>query len=191
MSHEATAIAHAAVQGGASQKTGELAELIDLVFELDPGVILEIGSMNGDTLRAWKAAAPAATLISISLTDGPYGGGAVPEGITQNHIDLDSHGPEALASVQEILAGRPIDFVFIDGDHSYEGVRQDFEIYSPLVRRGGVVAFHDILPHNNEVGIDVRRFWLELVERYEWDEFVIPEQMRDGRMWGGIGVVYL
>jgi len=38
------------------------------------------------------------------------------------------------------------DFLFIDGDHTYEGVEGDFEMYSPLVRRGGIIAFHDIVP---------------------------------------------
>ena len=33
-----------------------------------------------------------------------------------------------------------IDFLFLDGDHSYEGVRRDFENYAPLVRPGGIVA---------------------------------------------------
>ena len=37
----------------------------------------------------------------------------------------------------------PVDFVFIDGDHSYEGLRGDWEAWSGLVAEGGVVALHD------------------------------------------------
>lgn len=37
----------------------------------------------------------------------------------------------------------PLDLVFIDADHSYEGCRADFEAWAPLVRPGGFVAFHD------------------------------------------------
>jgi predicted O-methyltransferase YrrM len=37
----------------------------------------------------------------------------------------------------------PLDLVFIDGDHSYEAVRKDFEIISPWVHEDGIVAFHD------------------------------------------------
>jgi hypothetical protein len=40
--------------------------------------------------------------------------------------------------------------LFIDGDHTYEGVRRDFEMYSPLVRKGGIIAFHDIYPGPEE-----------------------------------------
>jgi len=36
-----------------------------------------------------------------------------------------------------------IDFVFIDGDHSYEGLREDWEAWSGLVAAGGLVALHD------------------------------------------------
>jgi hypothetical protein len=36
-----------------------------------------------------------------------------------------------------------LDLVFIDADHSYEGVRKDIEAWSPKVRKGGVIAGHD------------------------------------------------
>lgn len=38
---------------------------------------------------------------------------------------------------------RPIDFLFIDGDHQYEQVIRDFEDWSPHVKKGGFIAFHD------------------------------------------------
>jgi predicted O-methyltransferase YrrM len=37
-----------------------------------------------------------------------------------------------------------LDFVYIDGDHSYKGVKQDLENYYPKIRKGGVLAGHDI-----------------------------------------------
>ena len=40
----------------------------------------------------------------------------------------------------------PIDFLFIDGDHSYDAVRRDWEDWSGHVTPGGHVAFHDALP---------------------------------------------
>lgn len=36
-----------------------------------------------------------------------------------------------------------LDFVFVDGDHSYEGVKKDFETYAPKLKRGGIIALHD------------------------------------------------
>jgi predicted O-methyltransferase YrrM len=38
---------------------------------------------------------------------------------------------------------RPLDFVFIDGDHSEQGCRQDFDDWEPHVSQGGVILFHD------------------------------------------------
>lgn len=38
----------------------------------------------------------------------------------------------------------PIDMLFIDGDHSYASVRRDFEEWSPKVKPGGILAFHDV-----------------------------------------------
>jgi len=39
--------------------------------------------------------------------------------------------------------GGPLDVVFIDGDHSPEGCREDWEVWHRHVRPGGAVAFHD------------------------------------------------
>lgn len=38
---------------------------------------------------------------------------------------------------------KPLDLLFIDGAHDYEGVLQDFIAWSPLVKPGGMIAFHD------------------------------------------------
>jgi predicted O-methyltransferase YrrM len=42
-----------------------------------------------------------------------------------------------------LSAEGPVDFVFIDGDHSYEGIRDDWKAWSDLVAPGGVIALHD------------------------------------------------
>jgi predicted O-methyltransferase YrrM len=40
-------------------------------------------------------------------------------------------------------AGEPIDLLFLDGSHAYEDVRADLDAWSPLLRAGATVAFHD------------------------------------------------
>jgi Methyltransferase domain len=37
-------------------------------------------------------------------------------------------------------------FIFVDGDHTYEGVKQDILNYYPLLAPGGIMFFHDYLP---------------------------------------------
>jgi predicted O-methyltransferase YrrM len=56
---------------------------------------------------------------------------------------------KTLEEVKRILGGEKADFLFIDGDYTYEGVKRDL-MYSPLVREGGIIAFHDICPHPPE-----------------------------------------
>jgi hypothetical protein len=61
----------------------------------------------------------------------------------------------------------PIDFLLIDGDHSYEAVRRDWEDWSPYVAQDGRVAFHDALldaPWMHE-GFGSARFVKELRDR--------------------------
>lgn len=56
---------------------------------------------------------------------------------------INSQDPASVGIIQSYLQGRPVDFLYIDADHSYEGVKADYEIWTPLVRPGGLVGFHD------------------------------------------------
>ena len=75
-----------------------------------------------------------------------------------------SHDISMLETVQEKLNGTLVDFMFIDGDHTYDGVKKDFEMYKHLVKPGGWVAFHDIKDtefHRN-ANCRVDQLWSEL-----------------------------
>jgi cephalosporin hydroxylase len=157
-------IAEAAVTYGACQKTWELAEFIKLVAGLEPDVIVEVGVEAGGTLYAWKQLAP--TVIGIDIIpSGPdpvYCSSGQPRnqhGATM--IIGDSHDPANAEILAKILDGRLIDFLFIDGDHRYDGVCADYELYAPLVRSGGLIGFHDISAVRVN-GIDVPQFWAEI-----------------------------
>jgi hypothetical protein len=45
-------------------------------------------------------------------------------------------------------------------------------MYAPLVRSGGVLAFHDIVTHKRETLSEVERFWNEIKQGYRHEEFV-------------------
>lgn len=50
-----------------------------------------------------------------------------------------------------------LDFVFIDADHSYEGVKRDIEAWKPKVRAGGLLCGHDYDNPGEPFGKDVKR----------------------------------
>ncbi len=55
----------------------------------------------------------------------------------------DSHAPAVRAALAPYAGA--IDFAFIDGDHSYRGLRKDIFLVKPLLREGGLIALHDVL----------------------------------------------
>lgn len=75
-----------------------------------------------------------------------------------------------------------IDYLHIDGDHSYEGVKKDFELYSTIMSENGIITIHDtdqiyhdtlIVTENSKedfVPFDgPSKFIKELQENQEWD----------------------
>jgi predicted O-methyltransferase YrrM len=140
------------------QISAEITAFLHLLEAESPQRVLEIGTAGGGTLfLLTRVAAPDALLVSVDLKRGQFGGGhprwRVPlyrssarEAQRVELVSGDSHDPRTWDRVRRLLNGRPLDLMFVDGDHSYEGVTQDFTEYSTLVRPGGLVAFHDIVP---------------------------------------------
>ncbi len=50
---------------------------------------------------------------------------------------------QAAGKAHAAAGGDPVDFVFIDGDHSYDGLRGDWEAWVDLIAPGGLVTLHD------------------------------------------------
>ncbi len=77
----------------------------------------------------------------------------------------------------------PYDFIFIDGDHTYEGVKSDWQTFKDMAT---LIGFHDVGPNTSEP--EVRRFWLELCETYLAERIEIIDA---GDSWGGgIGLIW-
>lgn len=146
----------------ASQKIDELTQALIRVSALVPETILEIGCDAGGTLYCWSRLAAQVVGVTLAHNTLETGGQGVgyrldPHGATV--IIGDSHQTATLAAVMDVMA--TVDVLHIDGDHSYQGVRSDFEMYGPLVRPGGLVLFHDAANHHDP-RVDVPRFFSEL-----------------------------
>jgi len=74
----------------------------------------------------------------------------------------NTHDQKTLNALKKRLNGRAIDILFIDANHSYDSVKKDYEMYSPLCT--GVIGFHDIESgrYANQTIDGVYRFWDEL-----------------------------
>lgn len=175
----AESVARVAMQHGASQDELELAAAIRLVMEAEPQVILEIGCDRGGTLYAWRQLCD--EVYGITLEANADSGGARCADHGAAVFYGDSHDPEALGWVRDQLVGRQVDVLVIDGDHSFPGVVQDVVMYAPLVRAGGLILMHDILPEHFPA-VKTWRLWPQLTALYQTSEI----RMRFG--WGIIHV---
>jgi len=187
---------------GATQKITELSSLISLLKRRKLRSVVEIGTARGGTLYAWcKIAEPNALIISIDLPGGPFGGGYTLNDIKRfrkykkrnqelHFFRKDSHMQKTKDKLIKILDGRKIDFLFIDGDHRYRGVKKDFQLYSPLVKQNGLIVFHDVLFHPKVPKCKVDKFWKEISLKYRNVEFIDKGDDRGWGQWGGIGVIY-
>lgn len=176
------------------QTPSEIYNFAKFYKELNCRNILEIGSFYGGTFFVMcKLSSFNGKKISI---DYPVYGGqedALKQRRTHEKMKgfskdthvlvADSHQQSTLELLKTILNGEELDFIFIDGDHSYEGVKKDFEMYSPFLKDGGYVAFHDI----NETDEHKRRnnyvfkFWNELKQK--------KLEFNTKSMYMGIGVI--
>jgi predicted O-methyltransferase YrrM len=156
------------------QVRSELRDFLLLVQGLEPRRLVEIGTARGGTLfLLTRVAAPDAVLVSIDLSsadDLRFGGGDIRRrrplfeafALDRQRVHLlvgNSHAVETRDDVKRTLRGGLVDVLFIDGDHTSEGVQADYELYRELVREGGLIAFHDIVDGKPEFVGGVPDFW--------------------------------
>jgi predicted O-methyltransferase YrrM len=183
------------------QIRSEILELLRILDRIKPDVLVEIGTYSGGTLFLLShIASKDAKIISIDFPDVRFGGGypwwKIPllktftSAKQKLHlIRADSHKQETLAKVRSELGSKKVAALFIDGDHSYEGVKKDFEMYGPLVKDGGIIVFHDVVLHPVELGCEVKRFWDELINESKYKYIEIIDNRNQGTC--GIGVLFI
>ena len=127
------------------------------------GEILEIGSFKGkSTIIIAKSASLAGRtnivsvdpLTSPSVTDPDLKGEESCLEEFKNNIrsagiekDIEFHQKYSHELAKEWE--RKIGFLWVDGDHTYKGVKTDFDLFSPHLTNGGIIAIHDVL-HRSE-----------------------------------------
>ena len=107
-------------------------------------IVVEIGIQNGRQKLHYEKFLDAIH-IGIDISD-KY---------SKPDILGDSHAPETMAKLMEMLAGRDINVLFIDANHTYEDALFEYELYGSLTK--DIIAFHDI---RHEPGIG--KLWKDI-----------------------------
>jgi len=184
----------------------EIEKLYILVSNFHPTNILEIGTKFGGTAYLWNyilttvRAAEYTTFTSIDLPGGDFGGIA-PDMVKYRNavfelmfggsrhsiqfIDMDSK------LVTDEMLRDDYDFIFIDGCHTFEGVKSDFELALRHSHSGTIIAFHDIVdsPEHRNRGVEVCDFWNHIKHDTRFDHMEIVESREQS--WAGIGVLFV
>lgn len=142
----------------------DIEALTALLLALKPKRIFEIGTYRGASSEMMLRLLPEAQVVSIAFVNPAETrqfnnddlredevGALVSVGNRSRYTQLigDSHQIDPASFVRD--HGR-MDLVFIDGDHSREGVRQDTELADAILAPGGAIAWHDANPKKRYLG---------------------------------------
>ena len=156
--------------------SGHIPFVCDLISSFRPGLIVELGTYYGESYFAMcQAASESGVTCSACAVDtwsgdlhvGAYGSEVFDEVSAYNEARFCSFSTLLRMAFDDAVArfaDGSIDLLHIDGLHTYEVVRHDFETWIRKVRPGGVVLLHDTAVRGGDFG--VWRYWSELQQAY-------------------------
>jgi len=157
-----------------SQDYKEITWFWETCRRINPKVIVEIGVYAGGTLKILSTLITSSDGLVVGIDMDwciwkKFGWDLNSAECSVRLIDGDSHLKSTRDRLVSELGGKPIDVLFIDGDHTYGGCDLDYKMYSPLVRTGGIIGVHD-LNMKQEGGTGDRKCggW--------WDDFKGPKR---------------
>ena len=133
----------------------------EAVTDFGAPVIVNIGIFRGATMYCLRAGAPKARLVGID-TIYPQGKKLDPE--MRAEVIVGDSG-----KLWKTFEG-PVHLLFVDGDHSYPGVKADIAGWTPKIVPGGVICFHDFKTTPAEVKrhAGIKRAVLEWEQKARW-----------------------
>ena len=136
-------------------------------------IVVELGVRGGCQQRFYEQIL-GAQYIGIDFSDK----------FSKPDIMGNTHDPETLKTLVDMLNGKPIDLLFIDADHSYNSAQKDFQLYGTLTKH--LVAFHDIRTE----GFGVMPFWEDLLKtENKWLKVMFYQRNLLRPYQYGIGVI--
>ena len=115
----------------------EAAMLYRYCKKVKDGTLLEIGRKHGGSTVLMAAALERGFLYSVDI---------VLHDQATNNMRPWKDKAEFITGDSKFLDWETnINLLFIDGDHSYKGVKNDIKKFSPFVKSGGYIIFHDVI----------------------------------------------
>jgi predicted O-methyltransferase YrrM len=186
------------------QKKNEWLCVLRTINEMeDVKNILEIGAFDGGSSYGLKHFAENMVTMDFIPTcrfdQTPFGE------LNWTYLGGDSHDPNFKQQASDFLGG-VVDVLMIDGDHTHDGSLQDYNDYKHLVRKGGIIIFHDIMDteSHREQGCFVHDTWSDVKKQHDkYTECIELEgeirvvgnpakpELMDNTTWGGVGIVVI
>lgn len=147
-----------------------------IVRNARPGLIVELGTFSGVSFGAFCNAVRRDKLdcrcVAVDTWAGDAHAGHYPDWIfddvkkmvEENFAGFATMLRKTFDEALDDIADGSVDLLHIDGLHTYEAVRHDFESWLPKLSRRATVLFHDVAVMEADFG--VHRYWNELRQQY-------------------------
>ena len=151
------------------------------LVEFRPKLLVELGTHTGNSYCAMCQSIVENNLttkaFAVDTWQGDVHAGYYGDGIFLNlkehHDPLYGHFSTLLRmtfdNALNVVEDNSVDLLHIDGLHTYEAVKYDFETWLPKMSRRGIILFHDTNVFERDFG--VYKLWRELKEKYAGFEF--------------------
>ena len=139
----------------------ECSLLFDLASRVSTACIVEVGSYRGRSTAVLALASLMNSKVPVYAIEpheefkGTLGGQFGPEDRREFFKNMLQMGVVEIVRLVNLSSevvckgwNRDIAFLWLDGDHTYEGVKRDFECWEPFVVHNGLIAFHDSIDPN-------------------------------------------
>jgi predicted O-methyltransferase YrrM len=144
----------------------DMNEYLDLLVQESRGTVMEIGVRWGVSTACFLLGA-AQRVFSVDLN--PRCAGHYANDKRWRFVEANSKDDRD--DVRRTVLG-PVDVLFIDGDHSYEGLTNDLVSYHDLVKKGGTILVHDVAPQHVPTPQEVAEGWPGAYTTAAWEDFL-------------------